>query len=270
MEDHQLSPQARQARDEILDLLLQGQKIHAIQRYVQASGKGLAEAKTVIDRLSQVLEKPGLDEAEQAFLAGFRASLHGGEPVSREQPAPKRSRTPSARDSDADTLLPAPAPKGQSTPRSVKISNRLYGLAGLLLALTGLFFVGKNFFLASGQDQWVPVPAVVMQSYTSKSSSKGSVDKTFVNFHFKYRYQVDGTIYTGSRYSFSTLAGEQKAGVDRFRPGDKLTAYHHPTWHHYAVVERKSPSFFTWASVPLLLLIAIPSGWMLWTGKSNG
>ncbi|WP_206171934.1 DUF3592 domain-containing protein, partial [Thiorhodococcus mannitoliphagus] len=90
------------------------------------------------------------------------------------------------------------------------------------------------------------------------------------NFRFKYRYQVDGRPYTASRYSFSSLAGEQKAGVDRFSPGDKLTAYHHPTWHHYAVVERKSPSFATWLAGLLLLLIAIPSGWMLWTGKSNG
>jgi hypothetical protein len=269
MEDHQLSPQARQARDEILDLLLQEQKIHAIQRYVQASGKSLAEAKTVIDRLSQVLEKPGLDAAEKAFLAGFRVTLHGGEPVSREQLTPKKSRTPSARDSDADIRVPAPPPKGQPTPRSAKTSNRLYGLAGLLLALAGLFFVGKNVFLASGQDQWVPVPAVVVQSYTSKSS-KGSGGRTYYNSHFKYRYQVDGTAYTAKRYSFWSLGGDQATGVDRFRPGDQLTAYHHPVWHHYAVVERKSASFFTWVSVPLLLLIAIPSGWMLWTGKSNG
>ncbi|MBK5967492.1 hypothetical protein CCR91_01530 [Thiorhodovibrio winogradskyi] len=55
-----------------------------------------------------------------------------------------------------------------------------------------------------------------------------------------------------------------------YRVGHSLTVYHHPTWPGYAVVERMSPSFFTFSAGVLLLLVAVPAGWMLWTGKSNG
>jgi len=150
-----------------------------------------------------------------------------------------------------------------------KTSNRLWGLAGLLLALAGLFYVGKNIFLAAGQDDWVPVPAVVVSSETTKTS-KGSGFSTYYSSRFKYRYQVDGIRYTGDRYSFWSLGGDPSEGVALYRPGDHLTVYHHPTYPHYAAVELRSPSLFTWSAGLLLLLIAIPSGWMLWTGKSNG
>lgn len=148
-------------------------------------------------------------------------------------------------------------------------SNRLYGLAGLLLALAGLFFVGKNIFLASGQDDWVPVNAVVVESYTTKSV-KGSGGRTYTTQHFTYNYQVDGKQYTGDRYSFWSLAGEPGTGVALYHPGDHLTVYHHPTWPRYAVVELISPSFFTWLAGLLLVLLAVPAGWVLWTGKANG
>jgi hypothetical protein len=273
LEDQHLSPQAQQSRDEIIDLLLEGHQEKAILRYVEASGKGFPEAKSIIERLNQVLQKPGLDAAEQAFLAGFRTTLNRRGPAEPELPSQDILM-------DAHTIHPLgaangvakrvdPPPNQSPNPRAATTSNRLWGLGGLLLALTGLFFVGKNFFLASGQGEWAPVPAVVVQSYTSKSS-KGSGGQTSYNSHFKYRYQVDGIQYTANRYSFWSLAGDQKAGVDRFHPGDELTAYHHPKWHRYAVVEQRPPSFFTWMAGLLLLLIAAPSVWMLWTGKSNG
>lgn len=146
MDDHQLSPQARQARDVILDWLMQGQQARAIERHIQASGKDLAEAKTVIDRLTQLLEKPGLDAAEKVFLAGFRATLDGRESASRERLIRKSAQESATQGRDADTKTLDPMPKRLPKPPAARISNRLWGLASLLLALGGLYLRRKELF----------------------------------------------------------------------------------------------------------------------------
>ncbi len=139
----------------------------------------------------------------------------------------------------------------------------------MLLGLAGLLYVGQIMILAAGQHDWVPVEAVVEQSYSTKSV-KGSGFRTYTSHHFKYSYQVDGLQYTGERYSFWSVSGEPPTGTALYRRRDKLIVYHHPTRPRYAVVELKAPSFFTWLFGLLALLIAIPGGWMLWSGTSRG
>ena len=266
MQAHQASAHARQARDDIVDLLLDGQQAKAIVRYVEASGVAPPEAGRVIARLGEVLAKPGLDADEQAFLADFRATLDRLDPARH---APATRPTSATEDRHAENRSDAAPASASLGSRRVSTSNRLWGVGALLLCLAGLYFVGRNLFLAAGQDTWLPVPAVVLTAHRT-TSTKGSGGAVNVNFHFRYEYEVDGTRHIGDRYSFWSLGGNQGAGVERFRPGARITVYHHPQWHDQAVVERIAPSFFTWITLPLLLLVAAPAAWMVWTGKSNG
>lgn len=79
MNEAQLTESAQRTRDEILDRLMEGRLDMALTCYVEASGKTYSEAESILERLAQILERPGLDADEEAFLAEFRGSLdpHG-------------------------------------------------------------------------------------------------------------------------------------------------------------------------------------------------
>lgn len=120
LEQTPLTPQAQQARDEILELLTRGQRVQAIRRYMQASGKRIPEAKSVIDRLSRILERPDLDESQKRFLDGFRASLDKPQdpvPTPRPRPTPtppSSARAPTARGAGTVARMTPPAPSRAS------------------------------------------------------------------------------------------------------------------------------------------------------------
>ncbi|MEZ5659635.1 MAG: hypothetical protein R3E83_14210 [Burkholderiaceae bacterium] len=89
-----MTPQARQARDEILEHLIDGRYVTAVRVYRASSGKPLAESRSVIDRLRQILDKPGSDAADEAFLAEFRASLDNPPRVPQRTPSPATALSP--------------------------------------------------------------------------------------------------------------------------------------------------------------------------------
>jgi len=118
LDEKPLTPEAQRARDEILDYLLQGRQVDALREYLHASGKQFSEARSVVDRLSQILDKPGLDDAEQAFLAEFRASLNNPQRRPSEILLAELSKRASTRvrHPEARTLQPLP----NRTPKPVE------------------------------------------------------------------------------------------------------------------------------------------------------
>ncbi|NEV64011.1 hypothetical protein [Thiorhodococcus minor] len=153
MDEKPLTPGAQRARDEILEHLLQGREVVAIRAYMRASGKPLSEAKAVIDRLSQALETPALDAAEQRFLAAFRASLEHPErpPLETGMPkplirAPKKAPKKGIR---PDARARRPSPRQRPRPASPAAKNRdLYAADGTPTGPPGVWPVVLHVLLA--------------------------------------------------------------------------------------------------------------------------
>jgi hypothetical protein len=146
-------------------------------------------------------------------------------------------------------------------------SNRLWGVAGLLVGLAALGASGRIIVLAAGQDDWIPVEATVVQSHTTQRT-KGSGFTPRTSSHFAYRYEVDGQTYTADRYSYWSVGGSQSTGTENFDPGDALTAFHHPDRPEIAVVERVRPSVFVWVFVVFGMAIGVRGAVMIATGRA--
>ncbi len=154
-------------------------------------------------------------------------------------------------------------------PAASRLSNRLWGVAALLVGLAGLGYSGRVVVLASGQSGWVPVDATVVQSHITQRT-KESGFTTHTSSHFAYQYEVGGRTYTADRYSFWSVGGSRFTGTELFEPGDALTVFHHPDRPEIAVVERVRPSVFVWMVVIFGLVFAVRGAVMITTGTAAG
>jgi len=161
------------------------------------------------------------------------------------------------------------AGKGSGEGAGNRLQNRLWGLAALLVGLAGLGYCGRIMVLAAGQSVWVPVQATVVQSHSTQRS-KGSGFATHTSAHFAYSYEVDGQVFTSSRYSFWSVGGSKSSGIRHHEVGDSITVFHHHERPEIAVVERERPSVFVWMIVVFALVFAVRGAVMIRTGTAAG
>jgi hypothetical protein len=109
-------------------------------------------------------------------------------------------------------------------------------LAGLLFLVVGLGLVAFGAWAVFNQHNqittFVAVPATILESTVTSRESGTKHRTTVYDEVIRYRYQVNGTWYTGDRvtpFTYSTSNHDEKYElVQRFPPGLQTTAFYDP------------------------------------------
>lgn len=106
-----------------------------------------------------------------------------------------------------------------------------------------------------GQDTWQETSAVVTKARKIITTSNNY--RTNVNYLFEYRYTVNNTEYTSTRYSLRYASGDKSTAVEKFKAGDVITVYYNPDNPAAAVVEKGRAGFFVYAVTALGILFLL-------------
>jgi hypothetical protein len=123
---------------------------------------------------------------------------------------------------------------------------RGWGVAFLVIAVSGLFYVWRRMKLAQESEGWLPVEARIVSS-SVLAEEEGGVDSTrgpgpiiFWYPQVTYEYEVHGLIYESSRILFVDVnypKSEAESLVARYPAGSRTTAFVNPENPRQAILE---------------------------------
>jgi hypothetical protein len=110
-----------------------------------------------------------------------------------------------------------------------------------LVLMAGLLFAVARFSMRrlAASTHWPTVPGIVLESAVATTSNG---HRQLYRPVVRYRYEVDGQRYEGSRIGWGALAGFRKFTrarrlLDGYRPGGTIAVYHDPQRPSLAVLQ---------------------------------
>lgn len=136
----------------------------------------------------------------------------------------------------------------------------------VLLLLAGVAFYLFFLPVLTGvyrASSWEIVPCEIVSSrvVTHEGESRGtSRTGTTYSIEIRYKYEVGGRTYTGSRYSFmdggsDSSVKSKRAIVSRYKPGSTAECYVDPENRSSAVLFRGYPRMLWFGLLPLLIAV---------------
>lgn len=156
---------------------------------------------------------------------------------------------------------PSPAASSEAEKKTARTGKTALILFGTVFALAGLFLL-KPLCINPLQSihaakTWSTVQATVIESRVKEHS--GSDDTTY-SVYIAYRYDMNGTAYTGDRYNFfnwSSSGYRSKAEVVRqYPPGTTFPVYVNPANPVESVIDREPSLLLLLGLVPLVFSLA--------------